>query len=313
VTIKKEKVELPPTILAGKVLDAETGRILQQVKPSLAGGKTGKADLAAGETFAFTVDAGRDYSLKAEQEGYEPLTHEINHATIIPNKKNTLTLTMKPTKVWGIFGHVFEKGSNDPLKNVEVIVTETATGSKVEMTTDGKGDFRMELKPNSDYEVMLKKRKYFTVRGSFSSRGRMPGWFDVNKFMRTEFQKVVIGAIVEFGNIYYDSGSWYIRPDVTPELDKIVQFLNDNPTIVVELGAHTDSMGDAGQNMILSQKRAKSAVEYLVNKGIKTSRISDKGYGETKIKNRCTDGVPCSPEEHQANRRTEIRVLDITR
>jgi outer membrane protein OmpA-like peptidoglycan-associated protein len=311
--IRADRKELPPTILAGRVLDAETGKILQQVIPSVTGGKTGKADRAAGETFAFTVDAGRDYSLKAEHEGYEPLTHEVNRAAIIPNKKNTLTLTMKPTRVWGMFGHVYEKESNDPLKNVEVIVTETATSNKVEMATDGKGDFRMELKPNSDYDVILKKRKYFTVRGTFSTRGRMPGWFDVNKFMRTEFQKVVIGAIVEFGNIFYDSGSWYIRPDVVPALDKIAGFLNDNPTIVVELGAHTDSMGDAGQNMVLSQKRAQSAVEYLINKGIKPERITAQGYGETKIKNRCVDGVVCSAEEHQANRRTEIKVMKITR
>lgn len=185
-------------------------------------------------------------------------------------------------------------------------------GKKEEMATNSKGDFRMQLKPYAYYEVMLKKRKYFTVRGTFTTRGRMPGWFDVNKFMRTEFQKVVIGATLEFGNIYYDSGSWYIRPDVAPELDKIVQFLNDNPAIIVELGAHTDSMGDADQNMVLSQKRAQSAVDYLIKRGIKAQRISAKGYGETKIKNRCTDGVVCSAQEHQVNRRTEIKVTKIT-
>ncbi len=311
-TTKEKKVH-QQTILAGRAIDAETGRVLPLVAPAITGGKANKTALAAGETFSFIVDTNNDYTLSAEYEGYEPVIREVKRAVITPNARTSITLAMKQARVWGIFGHVFEKETSDPLKNVEVFVTETATGTKNELMTDGKGGFRKQLKPYTDYEVMLKKRKYFTVRGTFTTRGRMPGWFDVKKFMRTEFQKVVVGATLEFGNIYYDSGSWYIRPDVAPELDKIAQFLNDNPTIVVELGAHTDSMGDAGQNMTLSQKRAQSAVDYLIKKGIKAKRISAKGYGETKIKNRCTDGVACTPENHQVNRRTEIKVMNITR
>lgn len=311
--VTKEKKDLPPTILAGKVVDAETGRVLAQAAPSLTGGKVKKADLAAGETFSFIIDPGKDYTISAVYEGYEPATQELKRSAITPNAKTSITLALKLTREWGVFGHVYEKGTNDPLNNVEVIVSEVPAGSKEVLKTNRKGDFRKLLKSNTDYDVMLKKRKYFTVRGSFTTRGKLPGWFDAKKFMRTEFQEVIVGATIEFGNIYYDSGSWYIRPDVIPELEKIVQFLNDNPTIVVELGAHTDSMGDAGENMILSQKRAQSAVDYLIKKGIKIDRISAKGYGETKIKNRCTDGVACSPQEHQENRRTEIKVVKITR
>jgi len=301
-----------PTILAGRAVDAETGRALPLAAVTITGGKASKTDPAPGEYFAFTVDPEKDYVLNAEFDGYEPAARDMKRDAINSGKRNPADILMKLSRKWGIFGHVFEKESNDPLGNVEVLVTDAAGGRSV-MNTDRKGDFRMELKPNTDYEVMLKKRRYFTVRGSFSTKGRMPGWFDVKKFMRTEFQKVVVGATVEFGSIHYDSGSWYIRPDVVPALDKIVQFLSDNPTIVVELGAHTDSMGDAGQNMVLSQKRAQSAVDYLIKKGIKTERISARGYGETKIKNRCVKGVACSGMEHQENRRTEIKVMKITR
>jgi outer membrane protein OmpA-like peptidoglycan-associated protein len=222
------------------------------------------------------------------------------------------TLEMKPVNIWGIFGHVYEKNTSEPLRGVEVIVTEAGNEKKAELATDGRGDFRIELKSDTDYRVVLKKRKYFTVQGAFTTKGKKPGWFDVHKFMSTEFQKVEVGTTIDFGNIYYDSGSSYIRPGIYPELDKIVQFLSDNPTIVVELSAHTDALGDARQNMILSQKRAQSAVDYLIKKGIKAERITAKGYGKTKIKNRCVDGVACSAEEHKVNRRTEIRVLRIT-
>ena len=163
----------------------------------------------------------------------------------------------------------------------------------------------------SDYDVLLKKKGYFTIRGSFTSRGKLPGWFDVDKFMKTAFQKAIEGATIEFGNVNYDSGSWYIRPVMTPELNKIVIFLNDNPSIDVEIGAHTDSLGNPNDNIILSQKRAKGVVDYLVGKGIPAARLTWKGYGATQIKNRCEAGVPCRDEEHRINRRTEIKVLKI--
>ena len=91
----------------------------------------------------------------------------------------------------------------------------------------------------------------------------------------------------------------------------MVTFLNDNSDISIELGSHTDSRGSVASNQSLSQKRAQSAVDYIVSKGISKGRITAMGYGESKIKNRCTEGVKCSEEEHQQNRRTEIRVLDI--
>jgi outer membrane protein OmpA-like peptidoglycan-associated protein len=88
--------------------------------------------------------------------------------------------------------------------------------------------------------------------------------------------------------------------------------MNDNPSIVIELGSHTDSRGSATSNQSLSQKRAQSAVDYIVKKGgIASSRISAKGYGESALKNQCADGVTCSETEHQQNRRTEIRVVGV--
>jgi len=301
---------LPPGILAGKVVDAETGKVLAKVVPVLDGAKADKTELARGETFAYKINADEDYTIRAEYEGYEPLIREVNDNELTSGKKTTLLLPMKVSRVYGIFGHVFEKGSKSPLKNVDIIVVD-AKGNKKEMETDRKGNFRMELQPDTDYEVLLKKRKYFTVRGKFTSKGKKPGWFDVTKFMRTEFQKVVLGATMEYDKILYDSGRWNIRPDVAPELDKIITFLSDNSTIVVELGAHTDALGASKPNLTLSEKRAKSAVDYLIKRGFDAARITSKGYGETSIKNRCKDGVVCSRSEHQENRRTEIKVIKI--
>jgi len=108
-------------------------------------------------------------------------------------------------------------------------------------------------------------------------------------------------------NLLYDFDKWNIRKDARPPLDSLVTILKTYP-ISVELGSHTDSRGSFKYNERLSQKRAESAVAYIVSKGIDPKRITAKGYGESMLKNKCADGVPCTEEEHQQNRRTEITV-----
>ncbi|WP_410479493.1 OmpA family protein [Pedobacter agri] len=82
------------------------------------------------------------------------------------------------------------------------------------------------------------------------------------------------------------------------ELNELVKIMTDNPTIWIELGSHTDSRGKDSYNLTLSQKRAESAVQYIISKGIDKNRITAKGYGETQLVNKCANGINCSDEEH---------------
>jgi peptidoglycan-associated lipoprotein len=109
-------------------------------------------------------------------------------------------------------------------------------------------------------------------------------------------------------NIFYDFDKADIRSDAALELDKLVQVLNDNPTISIELSSHTDSRGSDIYNQDLSQRRAQSAVNYIISKGIDRNRITAKGYGESRpvVRNAKTE------EQHQLNRRTEFKVVRIT-
>jgi outer membrane protein OmpA-like peptidoglycan-associated protein len=113
-------------------------------------------------------------------------------------------------------------------------------------------------------------------------------------------------------DIYYDLDRYNIRPDAAKVLDKLVKLMNGYPGMKIELRSHTDSRASAAYNMALSDKRAKSAAEYLFSKGISRDRVQGRGYGETMPVNKCTDGVPCSEEEHQKNRRTEFKILSLT-
>ncbi|MBK8474612.1 MAG: OmpA family protein [Sphingobacteriales bacterium] len=107
-------------------------------------------------------------------------------------------------------------------------------------------------------------------------------------------------------NIYYDFDKDDIRLDAQIELDKIVKFMKDNPDVKIDLLSHTDARGKEDYNLELSERRAKSAMNYIIGKGIPPSQITSKGMGETKIINKCKNNVSCTDAEHEQNRRTEF-------
>ena len=109
-------------------------------------------------------------------------------------------------------------------------------------------------------------------------------------------------------NIYFKSGKADIEQSSKITLDKIAYTLINNPTLEIEIGAHSDSKGSDELNLSLSEKRAQSALNYFVTKGLEKSRIKAIGYGEKKLLNKCGNGVNCTDEEHAVNRRLEFKV-----
>ncbi len=120
-----------------------------------------------------------------------------------------------------------------------------------------------------------------------------------------------IGDVVTIDNIYYDLDRYSLRPDAARELEKIVATMRKYPSLVIEIRSHTDSRGDAIHNKALSTQRAKAVADYLVSKGISRRRMTTIGMGEAQLVNNCTDGVICTDAEHQRNRRTEFKVVEI--
>ncbi len=126
-------------------------------------------------------------------------------------------------------------------------------------------------------------------------------------------ERAFSGKTIVLKDLYYDFGKAFLRPGAKKELNKLTRMMKDNPEIKVELGAHTDSRGDAEKNKKLSKRRAENAVKYLTAKGIDPERIISFGYGESQLRNECKDGVSCSEEKHSYNRRTELKFLDIVK
>ncbi len=114
---------------------------------------------------------------------------------------------------------------------------------------------------------------------------------------------------IKIAPIYFDFDKWSLSDKELHQLDKVVQVMNENPAIIIEVGAHTDSKNLESYNQLLSDKRAKTVVQYIISKGISPNRITGKGYGEMILVNHCKSFVPCSAEEKQANRRTEFMII----
>lgn len=208
-----------------------------------------------------------------------------------------------------VAGLVRDKESLEPLSNSTVFAWNTLTNEVVILKTDGNGRYAMKVKPGTAFVMKAMKNGFLhdcltidipagTKETAFENRDLLLGKYKVDQIFRLE-------------NIYYDFDKWDIRSDASAELDKVVTFLNENPGIIVELGSHTDARGSFKYNERLSDKRAASAVSYIISREIGKDRITAKGYGEYKLVNRCADGVKCSDQEHQDNRRTEIKITGV--
>lgn len=184
--------------------------------------------------------------------------------------------------------------------------------------TDGKFFFRVY--ENEDYELIGETDGYLVKRQPYTTRGKMVDPNTLTQLITNVtldttivLEKIELNKIFVLENIYYDLDKAEIRPDAARELDKLVQILIDNPEIKIELSSHTDSIATVEYNMDLSQRRAESAVNYMIQRGISPDRMVAKGYGELKpiARNTNPDGTD-NPEGRQRNRRTEFKILEIT-
>jgi outer membrane protein OmpA-like peptidoglycan-associated protein len=128
-------------------------------------------------------------------------------------------------------------------------------------------------------------------------------------FFTLVFQEKKAEEFINLGMIFYDLDKSFLRPEGKVELDKLVVYMLSHPELTVELSSHTDSRESDEYNIKLSQRRSNSCVKYIIAKGIPKDKIVAKGYGETRLLNNCSNEVNCTDEEHQLNRRTELKIL----
>ena len=231
-----------------------------------------------------------------------------------------------PELIFNLLGDVKDEKTGMPLANATVQMV-GSDGIIVDTKTDVRGNFKFSLNPATDYVLIASLKGYLNGKGRETTRG-----VQLSQDFKMSITLTSTARPIELPNIFYDYDRWELRPESMAALDRLVEVLNDNPTIIIELGAHTDSRGTMEYNYELSQKRAQSVVNYLIEKGIPTARLRAKGYAQSQPKvvdeqlinqypfltigavlnQQLIDGLSDDNQKemvHQINRRTEFRVL----
>jgi len=207
-------------------------------------------------------------------------------------------------------GQIFDAINNEPVEGAKVVLARQNGEEIAYFITQKNGAYEHLIERDKDFVLKGSKEKYQDVAVDFNSFGlEKEKELVVNlNIALSPIEDVVILADLE--TIYFDLDKSNIRPDAALELDKVVNLMNKYPGMVIRLESHTDSRANDAYNIRLSNRRAKSTYEYIISNGIDASRITKyEGFGETQLVNKCSNGVKCSKEEHQLNRRTEFIII----
>jgi outer membrane protein OmpA-like peptidoglycan-associated protein len=212
-----------------------------------------------------------------------------------------------------------KEGKLQILPNTKVNLLDEKGEIMQDYVTGDDGKFLFRVYENEDYNMVAETDGYLIKRQLYTTKGKGVDPTTLKDLITNVtldttlvLDKIELNKIFALENIYYNYNRAEIREDAAKELDKLVQLLIDNPEIKIELGSHTDSVDSDVFNINLSQRRAESAVRYIVQHGIAPDRLVAKGYGESKpiARNTNPDGTD-NPTGRQKNRRTEFKILEV--
>ncbi|MBT8317756.1 MAG: OmpA family protein [Lutibacter sp.] len=274
--------------------------------------------------------------------GKEAIEPAINLGYPINSKSDDFAFVKKSGKNWGHFSSNREGGKGDDdiyyfeeiapderdcNQLVEGVVREKETGAlmpgalvvlygedgeKIEsVIADKYASFTFKLDCKTPYKVVGSKQNYDKDSEEFETSDVRDLELAIGLTLTPSEFIVVRGKLmVNINPIYFDLDKSNIRDDAAIELEKVLRIMQKYPKIKIDLGSHTDSRAPDLYNVKLSERRAQSSLNWIIEKGIDPSRITGKGYGETQLVNKCANGVKCTEEEHQLNRRTEFVILN---
>ncbi len=309
-------------ILKGVVSDATTKNTLPEVDVFLLSesgdtlfNQTTKQD----GSYFFEVSPDESYTLNSIKEGYNPISVSIDKDNLNIEDGEYIKDVLVNKEAIILLGTIKSKDYQVPIKDAKIEIVDL--DSKEVLYTfstaiDGKFSKKLKNIKKGDklkYIVKVSAPGYLSISEKFKKTISTEKQIDLTKELDIALSKIEVGSdigkIINIKPIYFDLNKADIRPDAAEELDKIVKVMQENPEMIIELGSHTDSRGSDAYNEKLSDKRAKSSAAYVKRFLKDPSRIYGKGYGEKQLVNKCSNGVKCSEDEHQTNRRTEFKVI----
>jgi outer membrane protein OmpA-like peptidoglycan-associated protein/tetratricopeptide (TPR) repeat protein len=208
---------------------------------------------------------------------------------------------IRPAKTSWVKGKVYDRSTHKGLPS-SVILTDLATRAIISnLQTDETGNYLITLPEGKDYAFTVKRRGYLFFSENFSlshDHGDTAYTIDI------PLQPLEANATIVLKNIFFDPNKYNLMPESGAELDQVVQLMKDNPTLKIQISGHTDNSGKPADNITLSENRARAVTTYLVDRGIAATRLSSKGWGDTRpVADNST------PEGRARNRRTELTVI----
>ncbi|HNT93440.1 MAG: PD40 domain-containing protein [Bacteroidales bacterium] len=213
-----------------------------------------------------------------------------------------LPASAQPEPVLYFKGNVIDKASGQPIKARYELTDLTNRVEVISSVTDNRGGFFVCLPQGSSYGLNVTANGYMIFSENFDFAA---GYTSAEPYMKTiALNRVREGEFMRMYNVFYDTDSWELHESSKPELEQLLEFLQVNPTVVIEVGGHTDADGTDEHNQLLSERRANSVREFLVKRGIAHDRIFVHGYGEGEP---VADNLTAAGK--RLNRRTEITIL----
>ncbi len=234
----------------------------------------------------------------------EPVKEKLIEPEIISEGANMAILT----------GVIRDEKTKKPLKSNIVLIDNEGNKVIAEFTSDAvTGKYLVSLPGGKNYGIAVKREHYLFHSENFVIPSES-GFREYEK--NVELKKIEIGQKIILRNIFFDLSKWSLRNESVNELERLIKLMNENPTMKIELSGHTDTRGSVESNRILSENRAKSVVEYLIDHGIDKTRLKYAGYGEKEpihsdSKVYAEKSKSKREELHQNNRRTEFKVLSL--
>ena len=211
-------------------------------------------------------------------------------------------------------GKVFDSQTSQTLSEAKVTFFDEKFNVIKEVFSDVFGVFKFDVFCGQSYYVRAAKNGFETKEISVNipkSNGETTCLLGLeNRNVQFSLGDDV-GPKIGIKKIFFDLNKYYIRPDAEIELQKVLVLMNEYPKMKININAHTDSRQSTQNNQVLSENRAKSTMEWLIQNGISADRLIAKGFGESQLINKCADGVNCSEQEHQANRRSEFIIVSM--
>lgn len=213
-----------------------------------------------------------------------------------------------------LFGIITDSKTDQVLFGTKVMLFDSNFQPVAETTTGNDGSYNFSVNCNNMYHVRAVKTDYETVEKKINIE---PTGDQTTLDIKLEKQirEVGIGTdlakTLEIPIIYFDLDKYSIRNDAAFELEKVVAVLKQYPGMKIDVRSHTDSRQTEKYNMLLSKRRAQSTIGWFVSKGIASNRLTGKGYGESRLVNKCFDNVNCTEQEHQLNRRSEFVIVSM--